>query len=186
MAVVAKKCYYSNTSKIILFDFYSRYAYEKETEQNVLREDARMKNEIDNLQVCSLRPYVDEFVFFHMIESMLDGKQKKIKSKTNAYSRCIVCKAPPRLLKLRTHPSFTDNIDKEALKLGISLMHGHQRFFCWATKACKHRDFELDRCTKAFKTKYKKRKLQMQRQFKKYMGLDVDFPMQDVVILLLE
>ena len=32
MAAVAKKCYYSNTSKIILFDFYSRTSTSNQAE----------------------------------------------------------------------------------------------------------------------------------------------------------
>ena len=129
----------------------------------------------DNLQECSLRPYAECSVCFNLIESMLDGKQKKIKTLTPAYCRCIVCKQPPKILAHRRHPKFGE-IDEEALKLGISLLHSHQRFFCWTLKGCKHRDFRNYSCTKPFKKDYKKRKLQMQRQFKKYMGLFVDFP----------
>ena len=93
---------------------------------------------------------------------------------SSSYSRCIVCKSPPTKLALRWHQQF-ENEDEEALKLGLALLHGNQRFFSWCIKTCKHRDFRSWRCAPAFKTQKLKRKKQMQRQFKKYLGLSVDF-----------
>ena len=59
-----------------------RYCYERESDENVLREDDRLNSQIEALKPVSLRPHVEAEIKYRMIPSLFDGKQKKIKSKT--------------------------------------------------------------------------------------------------------
>ena len=158
-----------------------RLQFLKETVQSTLAEKDHVEKQIENLlpfdTVLSSR---NVRVVYQLAFTMIDGKVKNAVTGTSSAMRCYICKT--------TSKDFNDldsmlkkEVDKDNFRFGIGSLHAWIRFMEWflhlAYKDIENEDGKKWQARSAeMKAKVAARKLEIQDQFKKELGLRIDIP----------
>lgn len=158
-----------------------KVAFLKETVQSTLIEKEDVEKQIENLEPFhTVLSSNNVKVNYQLAFTMIDGKVKNAITGTSSAMRCYICKA--------TSKEFNDlksivekEVDKENLRFGIGSLHAWIRFMEWFIHiSYKNIESNVEKKWQArsaeMKEKVAARKLQIQDEFKKELGLRIDIP----------
>lgn len=153
--------------------------YVKESADIIATQKASIEAEIDELQTLEIDlNNVNVRIHFSLFLTLIDGKVLNIITNTKSTQACPICHATPKQFNDLSNRSKTTFIpDPKSLQYGVSPLHAWIRFF----ECCLHISYRLDTKvwhmrTKEQKTKYSQKKLLVQENLHKRLGLNVDKP----------
>ncbi|XP_049304258.1 uncharacterized protein LOC125776435 [Bactrocera dorsalis] len=153
--------------------------YIKETKEVVLKEHLKLKNEINALKTLtiSIGDGKSVEVSFKLFLTLIDGKVLNIITGTRSNQACSICGATPKdFMNTSNYKSEVFHAKEETLKFGISPLHCWIRFFEFLLHLgykCKIQKWQI---RGEDKLPVLKRKVDIQNDFWKKLGLRVDMP----------
>jgi hypothetical protein len=147
-----------------------RFSFEKETDQNSLREGKRLEAEAAKIQSFHDNESGKD-ISFTSLPTQVDGKVKFVWSETpTSMQNCYVCDQKPSELAKR-NGNFAPN--RKALFFGFSNLHVKLRSFDWVCKTAMNRDFKRYKCMAHNLDKKLRRKVELQADFLEHFGYKI-------------
>lgn len=153
-----------------------KFAYEKETQENIIQEMNLLKQQIADLKPTKICLKGKTITINHtLLCTMIDGKTRQVLTETESSQRCTVCGVLPKEIN-DLEIVRKKKLNLESYQYGLSTLHGWIRFMEWIL----HLAYKLQikkhyqKLTEAEKEIIKIEKKRIQIEIRDQLGILVD------------